>query len=88
MSTIGEAGAPSQHTINYDALLSTTLMAYRDQMVDNIYKDSAFLSFMRNNGGVITQNGGERIAIPLMYGKNETIKTVGGYEMLDTTPSL
>lgn len=33
MSTIGEASAPSQHTINYDALLSTTLFNYRPVMV-------------------------------------------------------
>lgn len=32
------------------------------------------------------QNGGERIAVPLMYEKNSTVKTVGGYETLDTTP--
>jgi hypothetical protein len=33
MSTIG-ATAPSQHTINYDSLLSTTLMAYRPTLVN------------------------------------------------------
>jgi hypothetical protein len=32
------------------------------------------------------QDGGERIAMPLMYGDNSTIKTGGGYEVLDTTP--
>jgi hypothetical protein len=32
------------------------------------------------------QNGGERVAMPLMYENNSTIKTHGGYSTLDTTP--
>jgi len=86
MATIGDPGAPSQNTIFYDALLSTTLMAYRKTMYDNIFKDSAFLAFLRLSEAVRKQNGGERVATPLMYGKNDTVKVVGGYEVLDTTP--
>jgi hypothetical protein len=86
MSTIGDTGAPSQHTINYDALLSTTLFNYRPTMVDNIFKDSAFLAALREFGGVEHQAGGERIAQPLMYGTNKTVKSYQGYETLDTTP--
>lgn len=86
MSTIGDTSAPSTNTIYYDNLLSTTLMAYRKTMIDNIFKDSAFLAYIRLSGAWKSQNGGERIAIPLMYGDNDTIKTVGGYEQLDTTP--
>jgi len=86
MSTIGESTAPSQHTINYDALLSTTLFAYRDTLVDNIFLDSAFLAGMREFGGVDRQDGGERIAMPLMFGKNETVKSYQNYDVIDTTP--
>ena len=86
LTTIGEASADSQHTINYDALLSTTLFAFRRTMVDNIFKESAMLAFLRANGGVITQDGGERIQQPLMIGKNQTVKSYRGYETLDTTP--
>jgi hypothetical protein len=86
MATIGDTGSPSANTTYYDSLLSTTLMAYRKTMVDNIYKDSAFLAYLRMTESVKKQNGGERVAQPLMYGKNATIKTVGGYEQLDTTP--
>ena len=86
MATVGSSSAPSTNTIYYDALLTTTLAAYRDQMVDNIFKDSAFLAYIRQSGAWKGQNGGERIAQPLMYGDNDTIKTVGGYEQLDTTP--
>lgn len=88
MATIGTSGVPSQNTINYDALLSTTLDAYISggSLVDNIFKDSAFLAFMRMSDGIIHQDGGERIRIPLMYGDNGTVKSYSGYETLDTTP--
>ena len=86
MATIGDSGAPSTNTIYYDALLSTTLAAYRKTLYDNIFKDSAFLAFLRLTDAVKKQNGGERVAMPLMYGKNDTVKVVGGFETLDTTP--
>ena len=86
MATIGDTAAPSTNTIYYDSLLSTTLMAYRKTLVDNIFKESAFLAAIRDKGGVQKQNGGERIALPLMYGKNETVKSYSDYDVLDTTP--
>lgn len=93
MSTVGDTGAPSVDTKYYDALLSTTLDAYvaGGKMFDNIFKDSAYLTFLRKfgrgeDGAVIKQNGGHRIAMPLMYGDNSTVKTHGGYDIIDTTP--
>jgi len=88
MATIGDTGAPSTNTTYYDALLSSTLNAYAmgKTMFDNIFKDSAFLSYLRMSDAVIMQNGGERVALPLMYGKNQTIKSYSNYETLDTTP--
>ena len=86
MTTIGDTSAPSTHIIYYDSLLSTTLMAYRKTLYDNIFKDSAFLAYLRLSDAVIKQNGGERIAMPLMYGDNSTVKTHGGYSVIDTTP--
>ncbi len=86
MATIGTGGVPSQNTVNYDALLSTTLFAYRKTLYDNIFKDSAFLAALREFGGVEKQDGGERIALPLMYGSSSTVKSYSDYETLDTTP--
>ena len=88
MATIGTqvtSGTPT-NTIYYDSLMSTTLAAYRKTMIDNIFKDSAFLSYLRMKGAVKKQNGGQRVVIPLMYGANSTIKTHGGYSVIDTTP--
>ena len=86
MTTIGDTSAPSTHTIYYDSLLSTTLMAYKKTLYDNIFKDSAFLAYLRMTDSVVKQNGGERIACPLLYGDNDTVKTHGGYSVIDTTP--
>ena len=86
MATVGDSTAPSTNTVYYDALLTTTLMAYKKTLYDNIFKDSAFLSYLRMTDAVKKQNGGERIAVPLMYGKNDTVKTHGGYSVIDTTP--
>lgn len=87
MATIGATTAPSENSIYYDSLLSTTLMAYRRTLYDNIFKDSAFLAYLRLSNAIIKQNGGERVAIPLMYADNSTVKTHSGYEVIDTTPS-
>ena len=81
MATIG-ASAPSANTINYDSLLSTTLMAYKPVMYDNIFKANAFMAALREYGGVDTQNGGERIQRLLMYADNDTFKTYKGYDIL------
>lgn len=86
MATIGDSGAPSSNTVYMDALLSTTLNAYRKTMYDNIFKDSAVLAYLRMSDAVQTQNGGERVQLPLMYGKNSTVKVHSGYEVIDTTP--
>jgi hypothetical protein len=86
MATIGSTGAPSTNTVYYDALFSTTLLAYSKTLVDNVFKQSAFLAALKDMGGYATQSGGERIAIPLMYGKNETIRSYEAYDSIDTTP--
>lgn len=88
MATVGNTGAPSTNTVYYDALLTTTLDAYvgGGTLFDNIFKESAFLAALRRFDAVQTQNGGERIRAPLMYGDNNTIKSYQGYDVLDTTP--
>src|SRR5574343_37759 len=85
MATIGTT-APSQNTVNYDSLLSTTLANYKATIYDNIFKQSAFMAALRKYGGVDTQNGGERIQRLLMYNTNTTVKSYRGYETIDTTP--
>ena len=47
--------APSQRTIDYDAVLATTLDAYRPTMVDNISKESVLMSAIKEKGGYRSQ---------------------------------
>jgi hypothetical protein len=87
MATIGSGSAPSQNTINYDALLSTTLQSYvgGGTMFDNVFKDSAFLAKLRLSDAIQKQDGGERMRLALMYDTNKTIKSYAGEEFIDTT---
>jgi len=61
-------------------------MAYRATMVDQIFKNSAFLAALRKYEGIDYQDGGERLKIQLMYEESSTVKSYSGYETLDTTP--
>lgn len=86
MATIGSTNAPSTNTIYYDSLLSTTLMAFRPKMVDNIFKSSAYLAALRQYDGIRYQDGGERIQELLMYEENDTFSSYRGYETITIKP--
>lgn len=72
-------------TLNMDALLSTTMQAYKKKMEDNIHTANPFWYWMDRNGKKKTQNGGTSIVVPVMYAKNTTAKSYAGYDTLDTT---
>lgn len=77
----------------WDSLLTTTLANYRAQLIDNIFNDYPFLSYINGKlgkairGGSVkrTVNGGESIVEHLLYEKNSTVKSYAGAETLDTT---
>ena len=80
-------------TRTYDALLTTTLANYRKTLVDNIFDDYPFLSYINGKlgramrGGSIKRvvDGGESIVEHLLYEQNSTVKSYAGAEPLDTT---
>lgn len=72
--------------VNVGLLLSTTLKKYRKSLVDNIHKSSAVFFWLKENGALKEEDGGERIVQPLMYAKNDTAKSYSGYDALDVTP--
>lgn len=77
----------------WDALLTTTLANYRKTLVDNIFDNYPFLSYLNGKlgtalrGGSIkrTVAGGESIVEHLLYELNSTVKSYSGAETLDTT---
>ncbi len=71
---------------DFDTLLSTTLGNYKDSLEDNIFNSMPLLYWLKNKKRKVSLNGGDKIIVPLLYGKNETVKSYSGYEVLDTTP--
>lgn len=85
---------PSSLTLNYDAIMTLCMMNQREGLFDTIFSSTAFLSALYGSygkkkargRGVKMVNGGERIKVDLMYGKNTTVGSYTGYDVIDTTP--
>lgn len=78
---------PASFTYNFDSLLSTTLMNMHATVYDNIFNAIPFFWWIHEKGRKKVEDGGERIVLPLQYGKNTTIKAMAsGYSIVDTTP--
>lgn len=78
---------PSSITYNFESLLSTTWMNYREKLYDNTFNACPAWYWFHSNNRKRTEDGGERIVIPLEYGKNSTFKSMSsGYDVIDTTP--
>lgn len=86
MSTYGSGSAPSQNTINYDAILSTSLFNYQRTLTDNISKSNAFFYRIQENGMYESLDGGVAIQIPLMYALGAA-DWYEGYDTLNTDPT-
>ena len=65
--TFGSSSAPSQVTINLDALFSQSLAKYSKTMSNNISTANAFLHMMKSGDLYESDNGGTDIRLPLMY---------------------
>lgn len=77
---------PSSETVSYDAVLSTTLRAYRKKLADNITRGNKYVSFLKAKGRFSKQSGGYNVHVPLMHAQNSTADIYSGYGLLDTTP--
>ena len=77
---------PSSLTLNYDALLTTTLFNYQPKLADNITQGCKFLNYLRDKGQFKRLDGGERVAVPLMHTQNNTADIYSSYGTLDVTP--
>ena len=77
-------GIPVNLSLDYGTLLTTTMFNYRQQFYDNIFNAIPIFVMLKNKKR--TEQGGERIAIPLVYARNSTFKSMNGYDEVDTTP--
>ena len=87
LKALNEVGAvPSSLTDDYDAVLTSTARAMQPVIRDNIHRGNKFLAWLNSKGRFRSQDGGERVQVPLMYAKNSTADIYQGYGTLDTTP--
>jgi hypothetical protein len=86
MAVYGSASSPSQNTINYDAILSTSLFNYQRTLTDNISKSNAFFYKIQEHGMYTALDGGVAIQIPLMYALG-TFDWYDSYDTLATDPT-
>lgn len=78
--------AATQLTLDYGALLSTTLFNYHRTLMDNISKSNAVLNMLMKNDFYETlESIGDRAQIPLMFALS-TPHFYSGFDELDTTP--
>lgn len=70
---------------NFDALLSTTLANYRDQLTDNVFSARPLTYFLMDKGRIRMLNGGTKIVEPLIYGQNSTVASYSGYDTISLT---
>lgn len=87
-------------TDRFNELFSTSLNNYKKTLADNIFDAFPFFEIMNKEGGQINEGPekmGDRggliqepsaadIIEPLMYGKNTTVKSYSGYDVIDVTP--
>jgi hypothetical protein len=83
-------------TRTWDAVLTTTLANYREKLIDNIFDDYPFLSWINGKLGRAMRgqndnvkrviDGGESIVEHLLYETNSTVDSYSGYEQVDVTP--
>ena len=70
---------------NFDALLSTTLANYRDQLTDNIFTARPLTYFLQDKGRIRMLNGGTKIVEPLIYSESTTVGSYSGYDSIALT---
>ncbi len=81
--TFGSSSAPSQKTVNLDALFTQSYPAYKKQLFDNIASSNALLNALMKSESYESQEGGTHVEIPLMYALG-TMDWYDGYDELSS----
>lgn len=71
---------------NFDALVATTLKNYRRNLADNITAHQVVWFQMKEKGFIREEDGGTSIVEPLLVGRNTTVGSYRGYDIIDTSP--
>lgn len=72
----------------FTELVTTTMRHHKKKVVDNVTKNNALLTLMKERGNIKTDAaGGYEIAIPLSYAENSTYQRYSGYDTLNNGAS-
>lgn len=68
----------------FTEIVTTTLRSTKKKLVDNVTKNNALLTFIKEGGGIRTDTGGGyEIQIPLIYAENSTYQRFNGFDTLN-----
>lgn len=68
----------------FTEMVTTTMRHHKRKVVDNVTKNNALLTLMKERGNIKTDAaGGYEIAIPLSYAENATYQRYSGYDQLN-----
>lgn len=70
---------------NFDEILSTTLNNYRPTLEDNVFTARPLTAHLASKDKVKVKNGGNKLVVPLMTGKNTTAGSYSGYDTIAVT---
>lgn len=71
---------------NFSSIVATTLKNYRPRLSDNITAHQVLWYQLKERGFVEEDEGGTSIVEPLLVGRNTTVKSYNGYDLIDITP--
>jgi hypothetical protein len=68
---------------DFDAILSTTLKNYVPRLADNVFAARPLFYALTNGQTIRRVNGGAKIVVPIIYGKNTTAGSYSGADTID-----
>ena len=76
----------TSYTQTVGDLVASTLLNTRQEVVDNIFRKSAYLAKMMLNGRKRADQGGHKIHRSVEYAKNGTVQSFQSYDVVPITP--
>jgi len=76
----------TSYTVTAGDLVSSTLINSRQEVVDNIFRKSAYLAKMSTAGRKRTFEGGNQIVRSVEYGTNTTVTSFNGFDLVPIVP--
>jgi hypothetical protein len=80
-------GAPQVTDTNYlSSLLAVTMSQYKEEARDNIFNNNAAFFKLKEKSQVSARTSGEMLQLPILLGKNESVKSFTMYDTFDNSP--